>query len=617
MEAWQAMIETITGNAVLLPFFTVVVVLLLGVMAQILAYKLRLPGIIFLLLGGVMLGPSALGLIRPEVFGDGLRSLVALCVALIVFEGAMMIDLHHLKRAGRGVLGLISVGAILTTVLTGLLTWAILGLSLPVAFLFGAIVSVTGPTVIQPILARLSLTPNLKATLEGESVFVDAVGVLMAAAIFTVISYRQPLVPDGLAHLGWSLLVAIGLGAGLSLAAYWVLKRLAPLPGTVVRFGILSAALSIFVLAELFAHETGIMAIATAGVVFGSLPIPYAETMKRLERDLTMLALSLVFVLLAAMLPIETLFAPGWQGLLVVALVMLLVRPLAVAAGTWGSALTRREKVFMALFAPRGIVAASTATFFALELEAQGHPGAGLLAELVFLVVIATVLIEGAAAPWLAEKLGIIPPKVFILGGDKTARKLAERELAEGEAVQILEEDLDQVHALMDRDLPVAHGRLTNVRQMRRLGADQAKRMVVATGDEQRNLLLVKLLKRYFPQTRVFVRLGQETDRAPYESAGAEPWPSGDDRAEPLPLSVWNSAIQPEAALEARVFNPEAVGVPLAELALPGGALLLGLKRGDRMFVPRGYTRLRMGDVVTVVGERRAVDETLAWLEHR
>lgn len=614
---WQDSLRDPLLHLSLAPFVTTVIVLVVGILAQILGYRLGVPSIIFLLLGGMLFGKSGLGLVRPDVYGRGLESIIALCVALIVFEGALLIDVNHLKAASRPVIGLITVGILFTSVATCLITWRLMGLPLRVSLLFGALVSVTGPTVITPILARVSLSPHLRATLEGESIFADAVGVMLAAAIFSFIATPHLDVLSGLGNLAKSVTLGALIGVCLPLLGYVFLRRLAPLPGPLVRLAIVSIALIAYTAAELVAHETGILAVAIAGILFGSLPIPYSDSIKQLERDLTVLALSLVFVLLAANLPVHNVFGLGWQGVLLVFLMMAVVRPLCVVLSTWKSSLTSREKIFLSLLAPRGIVAASAATFFAFDLQARGIRGGDVLAQLVFLVVLVTVVVEGVGAPYLASWLEIIPPKTFILGGDKHARRLAERLVQDGEAVQLFDENLDNIHDLLGRDLPAQLCSLDDCRHFARMGARRAKSLVVATGDDERNYGLAEQLRRRFPKSRLFVRLNDEANRERMRSLGVEFWPLTEDKPKALPLSVWSAAIQPEVAREAQVRNPSFVERPLSELEIPAGSLFIVVKRDGRTFVPRGHTRLRYGDWVTIVGDPVGVEQARLALEQR
>jgi NhaP-type Na+/H+ or K+/H+ antiporter len=584
-----------------MPVALTAVVIAVGLAAQVLAERLAVPGIIFLLLAGMALGPDGLDLVRPDVYGPGLRSIVALCVAVIVFEGGMLIDVRKLREHSRPVLGLVLVGVPFTTGAAAWLAHQLLGLAWPVALLFGALASVTGPTVIGPILARISLSGRLHATLEGESVLADAFGVLLAAAIFIATAGG-----DAVSQLGRSLLAGSLIGLVVPLVAIGLMRLLAPLPGALVRLGVLGTALAVYVAAEVVAHESGILAVAIAGIVTGTLELPYAHTIRQFKGDLTTLSLSLVFLLLAANLPLRGLVALGWPALALVLVLMAVVRPLAVTLSTLGSQLPLRERAFVAWLAPRGIVATSAASFFSLELAARQVPGGGELAQLVFLLVLVTVFIEGLGAPAMARLLGLIPPKTLIVGGDKRARLLAEALVEREEPVEVFDADLDNVHALLGRNLKARLCRHDDHQPLAKAGAHRAKALVVATPDDALNLEIARALRARFPRPALYARLNDEANRASFREDGIEIWPQLEASPPALPLSIWNAAVQPEAAAEIEV--EAGTRTPLADLPLPAGCILIMVKRQGRTFVPDGRTALQPGDVATVVGEGPAVE---------
>lgn len=585
------------------------VVVVVGLVAQVLAARLAVPSILFLLAAGMALGPDGLGIVRPAVYGDGLRAIVALAVAVIVFEGGMLIDVGKLRGASRQVLSLITIGIVTTTLAAAGLAWALMGLSPGVALLFGAIVSVTGPTVITPILERVPLAPRLATTLEGESVFADAVGVLLAASIFTFLASPWVGPAAGFGQLALSLGMGVLVGVGTAWCGIKVLNRLSPLPGSLVRLGVLAIALSAYGLAELLGHEAGILAVAVAGLMAGNMALPYADTIKQFKGDLTTLSLSLVFILLAASLPVKDLWNLGWPAAVLVALLIIAVRPLTITLATWGSGLDLKEKAFLAFMAPRGIVAAATATFFSLELAARRVPGASQLGELVFLVVLATVVIVGFGAHSVAGWLRLIPPKTIILGGDRRARYLAELLVADDEPIEVWEDDLDKVHDLLGRGLPAFLRRIEDCDELRRHGVAKARRVVVATDSDDRNLHMAEAIHRRFPNLALFVRLNNPENLETLRALGVEVWPQTESTPLALPLSVWNAAVHPESAAEVVVRNPAVLNMTLEKLPLPAGSLLIVLKRRGRTIVPNGRTTLAYGDEVTVVGEREAVAE--------
>jgi NhaP-type Na+/H+ or K+/H+ antiporter len=498
------------GRPSLLLLVMVVEILVVGLAAQIAAYRLGLPSIVMLLLAGLALGPDGLGAIQPAPFGVGLRTIVTACVALIVFESVLRIDIHQLRQVTRPVAALSTLGVAITTCCAAAVGHWVAGLPWEPAWLFGAIASITGPTVIIPIVRRLALPPQVKATLEGESVFADAVGVLLAATIFGFISAEHANAANGVLIFAGRLLTGTLVGITTALTGRWLITRLLPLPGEYVRLAALGIALTAYTAADMLTRNLGILAVAVAAIVVGLRPLPYTATIKQFKGDLTLIALGMVFMLLAAKLQIGQVMALGWGGLATVAILMVVVRPLCIFVSTAGSGLTPREKAFMAALGPRGIVAASAATFFALELDGLGLGGGEGLKALVFLLVILTVTIEGGGAPWVARRLGVIPRNTVVLGGDLAVRHYAKALVARGEAVQVWDEAIDRIHDLMDHGLPSRYMALDRRdRVLASLRRANARALVVATDDAERNLALAVWLREHLPDLPIVVRTSQ------------------------------------------------------------------------------------------------------------
>ncbi len=604
---------------------TTAVVLMAGVGAHALARRLGLPAILFLLGAGLLLGPGGLGLIDPAIFGEGGRAIVALAVAIIVFEGGLSIDLHHLRHASRSVLMLVTVGAGVTFALAGLAAWALLGLPPKVAALYGAIVSVTGPTVIGPILRRLPLPHRLKTILEAESVLVDAVGVLLTASVFSYITGSAGGVAGGLAQLVVNLAIGAAIGTVAAFGLKLGLARAVTVPPELVRLSVLATSLLTYGVAEACAHESGIAAVALAGLIAGSLRLPHEETVKQFKSDLTLIALSLVFVLLAAGMDLSALLALGWGGVAVVVLLMAVIRPLAVALSTWGTSLTLRERAFIAWMGPRGIVAASMASLMAIELAAWDVQGSERVAPLVLLTVILTVSIEGGLAGWVANRLNIMPKKVLIVGGDEIACKLARRLADEGEAVTLLDSDLANVRQAQGLGLHALYGDATEAGMLDRAGFGWCQALVAASPSDKANLLICQTAKGYGPGPRLIARVNDAKNTAAFAESGIETLTLADAavttlasmvvRPTTLPLLGLGGGSYPETIVEVQLGNEQFVGRALRELDLPTACLVALVKRRGEVSIPDGQTTLAAGDTLTLIGEREAVEQLRTTLE--
>ncbi len=602
---------------------TTAIVLVAGVFAQLMANRFAVPAILLLLGTGIVLGPEILDLVRPEYFGAGLRALVSISVAIIVFEGAMMIDVRQLRHSSRSVLGLITVGAGVTFLGAAAISHFLLGIPWKIAALFGAIVSVTGPTVIAPILKRLPLSHRLKTTLEAESVLVDAVGVLLTAAVFSYITASNLGVMGGVWQLISNLAIGSAVGAATAMILAVTLKGSRVLPSGSVRLTVLAATLLAYSVAEVLAPESGIAAVAVAGLIAGSIKLPYEETILQFKSDLTQLALSLVFILLAASMDLASLVGLGWQAPIVVLLLMFVVRPVAVALSTWGTDLSWAERAFIAWMGPRGIVAASMATLMAIELKAWGIQGGSVIGPLVFLTVIITVLIEGSGAGWFARRLNVMPKKILIVGGDEIALKLAKQLSDEGESITLLDLEPDHVRKAVTMGLNAVQGDAAEAAVLAKLGAGWCSALVAATHSDKSNLLVCQNAKAKYPDLRTIARVNDSRNAEAFQKAGIETMATSDAAAMTLSTLVTRPMVLPllkasefgDVIVEFQVGNARLARQPLSALGLPKDCLLALLKRGRNVMIPDGKTTIEVGDTVTLIGLKAAVAQSRTLLE--
>ena len=385
----------------------------LGVGAQFLAAKYRVPSVLFLILAGVTIGPDGLGLITPETFGAGLSTIVGVSVAIIVFEGSFRLDFETVRNAPRAVRRLVTLGAALTFLGTALTVRLLLGPSWEVALLVAALLVATGPTVITPVLAVVRVREVVATTLETEGIVNDVTASILAVVLFKAMT-AQELRPRGYLFL---FVERLGLGTliGLVIAVVvWYLLTGVDLPARAApqtaRLLALAGAVVAYALADSVFSEAGIAAAATAGFTLGNLDLPHRESILQFKSDIMLLVLSFVFITLAALLDFTQLRALGVAGLAVVA-VLLLVRPLVVFVSTVGGGFSVRERLFIGLVGPRGIIPASVATLFAIRLRTDTPPsdpaGADILLGTVFLVILVTVVLEAGLARQIAGVLGV------------------------------------------------------------------------------------------------------------------------------------------------------------------------------------------------------------------
>jgi NhaP-type Na+/H+ or K+/H+ antiporter len=605
---------------------TVSLILMWGAASQFLSARLGLPAILFLLGGGLAFGQAGLGIVDPGSFGVGMRAIVAIGVAIIVFEGALSIDIRQLRTASRSVLMLITFGAAITWFLAGAAAHFLLDIPWKIALLYGAIVCVTGPTVVVPIIKRVPLPHNVRTVLEAESVLVDAVGVLLTAAVFSYITGSSEGFAGGLGQLLSHLVVGASIGFVGAFGLRGALMLAPQAPGELVRTSTLATALVTYSVAQAIAHESGIAAVAVAGLVAGTLKLPHKETVKQFKGDLVTIALSLVFVLLAAGVNLADFSALGPQGLLVVILLMAVIRPLAVYVSTLGTQLRKRERAFIAWMGPRGIVAASLASLITLELEAWNIRGGDVIGPLVLLTVVLTVTIEGGMAGWVANRLNIMPKKILIVGGDDVARKMAHQLHGEGEHVTLLDSEPDNIHLTQSLGVHALLGDATSPDILRQAGIEWCQTLVACSPSDKANLMICQSARGIRPTPRLIARVNESKNETAFAESGIETLLMVEAQAATLaglvsrpnavPLILGLASDQRgNGSLEVQLGNPAFAERALREIKLPEGCLVVLLKHQNAISVPTGSSVLRLGDRLTLMGAPEALTQARALLE--
>ncbi|RKD89054.1 cation:proton antiporter [Halopiger aswanensis] len=390
----------------------------LGVTAQFLAAKYRVPSVLFLLLMGVAIGPEGLGLIPPDVAGDTLSTIVGVSVAIIIFEGTFRLEYGAIWKTSKAVSRMITVGAVIAFVGTALTVRLLLGASWDIAFLIGALLVATGPTVVAPILAVVPVRQEVATTLEVEGIVNDVTAAVLAVVLFKAMTARQLAPGEYVWLFVQRLAIGVIIGSVVAGVVWYLLTQVEHPSETAPRTArllALAGAVIAFAAADSVFSEAGIVAAATAGFTLGTLELPHQEGILQFMQDVTLLVLSFVFITLAALLEFAELLALGIAGLAVVAVLMAVIRPLAVFVSTVGVGFTTSERLFMSFVGPRGIIPASVATLFAVRLQTEAPPsdpsGAHLLLGTVFLVILVTVVVEAGFARRIAGVLGVTDSK--------------------------------------------------------------------------------------------------------------------------------------------------------------------------------------------------------------
>jgi NhaP-type Na+/H+ or K+/H+ antiporter len=403
-------------------------VLLLGIGAQWLAWRLRLPSILLLLLVGFVVGPLTGWLDPDALLGDALLPIVSISVAIILLEGGLSLRFSDLRGVGAAVRNLVVIGIPVTWVLAAAAAYYVLEFDLRLAVLLGAVLVVTGPTVIIPLLRHVRPSASIASVVRWEGIVNDALG-----AILAVLVYQVMLVPDAgeagkEAAIGGLRALVVGSAAG-GVAALVLLIVMARhrLPDFLHNPVALAIGLLAFVVSDHAQHESGLLAVTVMGVILANQQRVSIEHIVEFKENLRVLLISSLFILLAARIPAELLWL-DLRDLLFVAALVIVVRPISVFLSTVGTGIGWREKLFVAWMAPRGIVAAAICSVFALDLTAAGYVGAERLAQVGFAVIVGTVAIYGLTAGPLARWLGIsrgTPQGLLFVGAGKWVRALA------------------------------------------------------------------------------------------------------------------------------------------------------------------------------------------------
>lgn len=399
-----------------------------GMLLNILARRIKVPSIILLLFGGFAMGGEGLGIVHPESLEGFLPVLVSLAVGIILFEGGLTLDLKGYMTAPGVIRRLLSIGVVVSWMSTSFFSWLLLGTSPMFSLLMGSLVIVTGPTVIVPLLQRIRIVPRLHNILHWEAVLIDPIGVFIAILCFDWVAGGDTR-SWALAEFGLRVISGLVIGFTCGYGVYLSIHKKI-VPDDFLNAFALGSAVFTFGLAEVLLSEAGLLAVTTAGLVVGWKHPIELKQIRQFKAEISDLLIGMLFILLAARLSFEQFSQYGTSGFLLVAAVLFVVRPLVVLTCSWRSDLGFRDKLFLSWVAPRGIVAASMASLFALALAGR-HPEEGeaaLLEPFTYSVIIATVVLQGLTAPILARILGVQQKKPtgwLIVGGHPFARQIA------------------------------------------------------------------------------------------------------------------------------------------------------------------------------------------------
>lgn len=481
------------------------IILAAGLASQWLAWALRLPAIVILIVSGLVLGPVS-GLIEFALEPVELTELVGLGVAIILFEGGMDLKLGEFRRVGHGIVRLTTLGPILAWLFGALAAHFIAGLSWPVAIVLGAILVVTGPTVILPMLRQARLNKESASLLKWEGIVNDPAGVLLAVLSFQFFTLYGEDWSDVFLGLGKAIAVAAVLGGVGGWLTGWFYRRGA-VPSHLKPPILMVLVLVAFWLSNQVQHEAGLLTVTVMGLVIGNMQLVEREPLQHFKENLTVVLLSVLFIVIPAQLEPGQLELFDLRVQLFVLAVLVLVRPLAILIATAGAPMRREDKWLMAWIAPRGIVAAATASIFGPALVEAGHTEAAILMPLVFLVILVTVIAHGTSLAPLARRLGLAAEDengLLIVGATAWTRELAG-------TLKSLDVDLLVVDGSWQRLKPFRmdgirtyYGEILSEHAEHELQDEHLSFLLAATDNHYYNALVCKALGHRFGHHRSF-----------------------------------------------------------------------------------------------------------------
>jgi len=484
----------------------IVITVVAGITAQVIAEYLKVPSIVFLLIFGIALGSDGWEILHPQSLGIGLEVLVALSVAIILFEGGLSLSGRELGRVSGSLRNLVTLGTSITLIGGGMAAHWLGEFPWPIAFLYASLVVVTGPTVIGPLLKQVAVDRRVATLLEGEGVLIDPVGAILAVVVLNTIidSHSRPMA------IITGLTLRLGIGAAIGIAGggllSFIIKTCNFLTFELKNLVVLAGVWGLFGLSQFSRSESGLMAVVMAGIVLKAAAVPDERLLRRFKGQLTTLCVSVLFILLAADLSIASVIALGWGSVLTVLVLMLVVRPLSVALCTLKSDLNWRHKLFIAWVAPRGIVSASVASLFAILLTRAGINGGEAIKALVFLTILMTVFIQGLTARWVAKGLKITSSAAtgaVIVGCNPLGRLIGCLFQEQGETVVLIDTDARACEQAEEDGLTVLQSSALDTKILQEAGIESMGTFLVLTNNSEVNLVLAQRASEEFHPPRV------------------------------------------------------------------------------------------------------------------
>lgn len=514
---------------------------ILGIAAQWIAWRTKVPAILPLILIGLFFGPvSSLfeedgsKWIEPVynvehghgLFpGESLFYFVSLSIGIILFEGGLTLKLKEIRDVGPTIMRIISLGSLITFIGGALSVHFLLDLSWQISFLFSGLIIVTGPTVIAPILRNLPLKRNVATVLKWEGILIDPIGALVAVLVYDFIISGEEEMYTIHAVMSFLKIVIVGISLGFTAAHLlnFMIKRNL-IPHYLLNVFTLALVLGIFVESDILEHESGLLSVVIMGMVLGNLNVPELKNILDFKESISVLLISILFILLAANFNIEDIYLLlDWRVLVLFLFIILVLRPISVFASSYRSTLNYKEKIFISWVGPRGIVAAGVASLFGIKLTGKVD-GAEYIAPLVFMVVAGTVLINATTARLVAKWLGVVKDKaegILIVGANTAARLIAQYMQSQGKSVVLIDRSGKLVEKAKEQGLvaleeDIYSDTLTDNFELLEIGE-----VMAMTGSAEVNEYALELFKKQLGAENVHRLITQEEMKGPKDQIPA------------------------------------------------------------------------------------------------
>lgn len=579
-------------------------IIILGILAQWMAWRLKLPAILPLILIGLTVGcistlwsEDGLKWIEPiwdeaahkGLFpGDSLFYFTSLAISIILFEGGLTLKRSEIKNIGPVITKLITIGSLVTFIGAGVAAYYIFGLSIKLSLLFSALIIVTGPTVIAPILRNVPLKRDVSAVLKWEGILIDPIGALVAVLMFEFIIAGEggEFTLTALEEFGKIVLFGSTFGFSFAHALTFAIKKHL-IPHYLLNVFTLSAVLGVFVVSDVFAHESGLLAVVVMGMVMGNLNLPNIKELLYFKESLSVLLISILFILLAANIDLEDLYLIyRWETLVLFLIVVFVIRPIAVFISTHGSNLKFNERTFIAWVGPRGIVAAGIASLFGSKLMISGEPGAEYITPLVFMIVLGTVLLNATTARLFAKVIGVFLTKsegILIIGASEAPRLIARYLHRNGRHVVLMDNNPNHIDQAQKEGLQAIVANIYSDDLDNDIELSDVGYLMAMTGSSDINKFAIKRFKNQFGENGSYRLIAKEEMENPSKSQLENILCQTDDFASIMEASRKYPTIQELAVNDADDFKTKLAllkktveMIPLFVKEKDGNMLLIG-----------------------------------------